>query len=72
MPLGVIAAIAIVCVILYFYRRSKNWNDLGEAMRIDGGDTPVGTDSAPVSQFHTGDLADQPTSQVTDDAKRRL
>ena len=36
-PLVVIAVLAVICLVLYFVRRSKNWNDLGEAMRVDEG-----------------------------------
>lgn len=40
-PVVVVVVVGIVFAILYFYRRSKNWNDLGEAMRLDDGDEPI-------------------------------
>ena len=56
-PIVVICAFAAVCVVLYFYRRSKNWNDLGEAMRLD--DEP---ETPQNETFATGDIAEmEPT-----------
>ncbi len=56
-PLVVIGILALAAVGLYFFRRGKNWNELGEAMRIDDGDKPL-TDDA----FNTKDIADmEPT-----------
>ena len=40
-PLAVVVLIGILFLVLNMYRRSKNWNDLGEAMRLDDGDKPV-------------------------------
>jgi len=40
-PLVIVAVIGILVLVLNMYRRSKNWNDLGEAMRLDDGDQPV-------------------------------
>ena len=34
-PLVVIGVLAVICLVLYLVRRSKNWNDLGEAMRAE-------------------------------------
>jgi len=43
-PLVIVVIIGILFIALNLYRRSKNWNDLGEAMRLDEGDQPVGDD----------------------------
>ena len=57
-PIVVIAAFAAVYVALYFYRRGKNWNDLGEAMRLP--DEP----EAPVNEtFATGDIAEMESTK---------
>ncbi len=40
-PLVIVAVIGILFLALNMYRRSKNWNELGEAMRLDDGDQPV-------------------------------
>ena len=34
-PLVVIGVLAVICLVLYIVRRSKNWNDLGESMRAE-------------------------------------
>ncbi len=53
-PLIVIAVLAVICLVLYYVRRSKSWNELGEAMRIDDGDKPLG--SGTPEGFGTKDL----------------
>ena len=40
-PIVIVVVIGVLFLILNMYRRSKNWNDLGEAMRLDEGDLPV-------------------------------
>jgi hypothetical protein len=40
-PLVIVVVIGILFLVLNMYRRSKNWNELGEAMRLDDGDQPV-------------------------------
>src|SRR4051812_44305668 len=42
-PVIVMGVLFLAFLLLYLHRRRKNWNDLDEALRIDGGDTPVGT-----------------------------
>ncbi len=40
-PLVIVVVIGVLFLIINMYRRSQNWNDLGEAMRLDEGDQPV-------------------------------
>lgn len=40
-PAVVVVVIAVVFTVVYFYRRSKSWNEIGEAMRLDHGDQPI-------------------------------
>jgi hypothetical protein len=42
-PVAVILVLGLLFFVLQLYRRSKNWNELGEAMRLDDGDQPVGS-----------------------------
>jgi hypothetical protein len=46
-----------------FYRRKKTWDEISDAMRIDGGDTPLG--SQPPSEFNTQDIAGISNTQVS-------
>lgn len=58
LPLILIVAFGIAAVVFYMVRRKKNWNELDDALKIDGGDTPVGNDEA----FTTRDLQEmEPT-----------
>ena len=56
-PLVVIGILAIIGGILYFVRRGKNWNELGEAMRGDNDET-TGAQMPAASGFSTGELAE--------------
>jgi hypothetical protein len=56
-PLLVLAGVTIMAVALYFYRRGKNWNEIGEAMRIDDGDKPIGPEREAIT---TRDIAALP------------
>lgn len=57
-PLVIIGILAVAAAAVYFIRRGKNWNELGEAMRIDEGDKPVSSDDS----FNTKDIAEmEPT-----------
>ncbi len=65
-PLVIIGILAIAAAALYFFRRGKNWNDLGDAMRIDEGDKPVTSDDS----FNTKDIAEmeptKPSQRITE------
>ena len=65
-PLVLMAVLALACVIIYFIKRQKNWHELDEALRIDGGDTPVGSDA----HFTTRDLQEmdptRPSQRVSE------
>jgi len=52
-PLIAITVLALACIAVYFFRRGKNWNDLGEAMRLDP--ESEGKDAA-VSGFSTREM----------------
>ena len=60
-PLIVLGGVAIMAVVLYFYRRGKNWNEIGEAMRIDDGDKPIGPEGG--EAITTRDIAALPTGR---------
>ena len=64
-PLVVIGILAVAAVALYYFRKGKNWNELGEAMRLDDGDKPVTDDT-----FNTKDIADmeptKPSQRITE------
>jgi hypothetical protein len=40
-PLIIAVVIGVLFLILNMYRRRKNWNDLGDEMRLGEGDKPV-------------------------------
>ncbi len=65
-PLVIIGVLAIVAAVVYLMRRGKNWNDLGDAMRIDDGDKPVTSDDS----FNTKDIAEmeptKPSQRITE------
>lgn len=54
LPLIIVGVLAVAAVALYFMRKGKNWNTLGEAMRIDDGDRPLANDDS----FNTKDIAE--------------
>ena len=56
-PVIIVSVLALGCVALYFHRRRKNWNELDDVLKIDGGDSPIGH-----SHFTTKDMQDlEPT-----------
>jgi hypothetical protein len=61
-PLVIIVVAGVACGILYFARRKKNWNELGDAMRIDDGDKPI-PEGAPFDSAEAGDLDPTKPSQ---------
>lgn len=66
LPLILIAVFGLGCVAVFFVRRKKNWNDLDDALKIDGGDTPIDGDEA----FTTRDLQEmeptKPSQRMSD------
>lgn len=44
-PVIVMAVALLVGVAFYIHRRRKNWSELDDALRIDGGDTPIGSEN---------------------------
>lgn len=69
--LGGLGGVVGLFALLTIYRRKKTWDDISDAMKIDGGDVPM--TSQPPSQFNTQDIAgisntqvSQPISQIKD------
>lgn len=60
---GGLAAVVGLFSLYTFYRRKKTWDEISDAMRIDGGDSPMGS-QAP-SQFNTQDIAGISNTQVS-------
>lgn len=67
-PLGVILLVFVTGAVMYMIRRHKNWSELGDAMRIDDGDKPLGKSG--VEQFNTRELEGmeptRPSQRITD------
>lgn len=74
-PLVVIVVVGVLVTILYYYRRSKNWNDLGEAMRLDDGDKPIANSNFDPS-FNTQNIsrleATRPARKVEESTKPKV
>jgi hypothetical protein len=67
-PLGVILLVFVTGAVMYVIRRRKNWSELGDALRIDDGDKPLGKSA--VEHFSTRELegmeATRPSQRITD------
>lgn len=65
-PLMAVGTVLIIFIALVYYRRAKQWNEIGSAMRLDEEPAPP-----PQSHFATADLAELKSQPARDSFEQK-